>query len=39
MNVAAAFAFSFSRRSRLLGRMRRVERICVRVQIVDQRPT
>jgi len=39
MNVAATFAFSLFRRSRLLERMPRVERTCVRPQIADQRPT
>jgi len=37
MNATAALAFSLSRRSRLLGRVPRVKRTCVRPQIVGQR--
>jgi len=39
MNATAALAFSLSRRSRLLGRVPRIERTCVRLQIAGQRPT
>jgi len=38
MNATAALAFSLSRRSRLLGRVSRVERTCRRPQIASQRP-
>jgi len=40
MNVTAGLVFSFSLllESRLLGRVARVERTCVRPQIAGQRP-
>jgi len=39
MNVAAILVFSLSLGSRLLGRVPRIERTCIRSQIAGQRPT